>query len=101
MSKYKVWCKNCYKMMREQLNTKYGNGNWCLNNLEHFVTINMESNQDPLTDIFSIPSIKIEYNPKNKNGSISSRIKKATPFSISFCPFCGKPISETFGEVEK
>lgn len=87
MSDTKVWCKECYETIRENLNNEYGKGNWYFNNL-----IRMMKFDEPFTITCYPPALAMEVPVKLKNGKFSKSRTRLIKVSNRYCPFCGKKI---------
>lgn len=94
--KFWVWCKDCYKTMRENLNNEYGKGNWYFNNLSRMMKFDK-----PFTITCYPPVLDIKVPFKLKNGTFSKSRMRVIKVSSRYCPYCGKQIESELLEDEK
>ncbi len=86
----RVWCKECYTVMKNSFDKKYGKS-WYFKNL--CTGMNWKGLEKAEYIVYP-PKLKVSVPKKLKNGSFSKSARKEIVISdFNFCPFCGKEIT--------
>ena len=91
----KVWCSRCYGMIRTMMLKKYGD--YQLENVDMVI----KQTSKGIEQTVSYPILKIRVPVKTKRGFSKSCTQVVMPFSLKYCPFCGKEIQTCGDDYEE
>ena len=91
----KVWCSRCYGIIRYSMKNKYGDYEFTNADLLTYIHGN------EIEEVLLPPIPKFKVPVKTKKGVSKSKTEIIMPFSINYCPFCGKEIQTCGDDYEE